>query len=135
MEQSLIEYPLIQGKVIDMIAPSRKSRIVLKKGTESVVLKLEDVLFFYTEDKIIYVVDRFLKKHMSDKNLSELESMLNSEMFFRANRKYILNINYIRSYKSFEKVKLVVEFTLPDIYHRVIVSQETAPIFKKWIAG
>ena len=135
MEQSLIEYPLIQGKVIDMTVPSRKSRIVIKKGTENVLLKLEDVLLFYTENKIIYLLDRFLKKHMYDKNLSELESMLNSEMFFRANRKYILNINYIRSYKSFEKVKLAVEFTLPDIYHKVIISQETAPVFKKWIAG
>ncbi|MBK5272184.1 MAG: LytTR family transcriptional regulator DNA-binding domain-containing protein, partial [Bacteroidia bacterium] len=60
---------------------------------------------------------------------------LNSEIFFRANRKYILNINYIKSYKAFEKVKLILEFTIPEIEHRVVISQETAPEFRKWIAG
>lgn len=135
MEQSLSDYPLMQGKVIDMVAPSKKSRIVVRKGIDNIVLKLEDILLFYTENKIIYLLDRFRMKHLYDKNLGELEDMLNTEMFFRANRKYILNINYIKSYKTFEKVKLIVEFTIPEIFHQVIVSQETAPVFKKWIAG
>jgi len=135
MEQALIEYPLVPGKVIDMVAPSLKKRIVIKRGLENMVLKLEDVLLFYTENKIIYLIDKFRTKYMCDKNLSELELLLDSEIFFRANRKYILNINYIKSYKSFEKVKLVVEFTIPQNDQRVIISQETAPAFKKWIAG
>ena len=135
MEHSLSDYSLMQGKVIDMVALPKKSRIVVRKGIDNIVLKLEDILFFYTENKIIYLLDRFRMKHMCDKNLSELEETLNAEIFFRANRKYILNINYIKSYKSFEKVKLIVEFTIPDIGHSVIISQETAPVFRKWIAG
>jgi DNA-binding LytR/AlgR family response regulator len=52
-------------------------------------------------------------------------------MFFTANRKYIVNINYIKSFRSYDKVKLLLEFSIPDNTHQVIVSQEKAPEFKK----
>jgi len=78
-------------------------------------------------------VDKEEKKYLCDRNLSALEQELDEAMFFRANRKYIVNIQYIRGFKSFEKVKLEVNLTLPTINHNIIVSQETAPLFKKWI--
>ncbi|WP_158638282.1 LytR/AlgR family response regulator transcription factor [Panacibacter ginsenosidivorans] len=109
-------------------------RILIKRGSEHIVLKVEDIVLFYTENKVVYLLDRSLCKYMCERNLSELEGTLSPEMFFRANRKYILNINFVKSYKAFEKVKLVIEFLLPGIEHQVIISQETAPYFKKWIS-
>ena len=70
---------------------------------------------------------------MLDQNLKELEEELDTKTFYRANRKYIVNINSIRSYKTFEKVKLLVELNLP-MTEDVIISQESAPGFKKWMS-
>jgi len=78
-------------------------------------------------------MDRFSKKYVSDKTLSELEEELDSTTFFRVNRQYIININYVKSFKAHEKVKLLIDITIPEINHSIVISQETAPAFRKWM--
>ncbi len=111
----------------------RKKRLLVKKGMENISLRMEDIVLFYTENKLVFVVDNNGKKYLADKNLSELENTLDDNDFFRANRQYIVNINYVRGFKSFEKVKLQVDLTLPQLNHNIIVSQETAPQFRDWM--
>ena len=111
----------------------KKTRLILRKGNENIALKVEDIAFIYRDNTIILAVDKEEKKYLCDRNLSALEEELDEAMFFRANRKYIVNIQYIRGFKSFEKVKLEVSLTLPCINHNIIVSQENAPLFKKWM--
>lgn len=122
----------MQG-LLQYIGNHRKKRMIVKKGLENISLRLEDIVLFYTENKIVYVTDRWGKKYLSDKNLSELEEELDNAVYFRANRQYIININYVRGFKSFEKVKLLIDLTLPDLNHSIIVSQEMAPHFKEWM--
>jgi DNA-binding LytR/AlgR family response regulator len=78
-------------------------------------------------------VDKWNKKYIADKNLGELEEDLDNTIFFRANRQYIVNINYIKGFKSYEKVKLQVDLNLPELNYCIIISQETAPAFRKWM--
>ncbi|MES1222773.1 MAG: LytTR family DNA-binding domain-containing protein [Bacteroidota bacterium] len=110
-----------------------KKRLMVRKGLMNISLKLEDIVLFYTEDKIIYTIDREGKKYICDKNLSELDEELKGAGFFRVNRQYIVNAEYIRGYKSYEKVKLVVDLAIPIADHLIIVSQETAPYFRRWM--
>lgn len=111
----------------------KKSRLVVKRGTEHHFLLLEDVVLFFTENKVVFVLDKEGKKYMVDKNLSDLEEELDKETFFRVNRQYILNINYVKSYKSYDRVKLQVDLHIHHPAHNIVISQETAPLFKKWI--
>lgn len=111
----------------------KKTRLIVRKGNENVVLKVEDIAFIYRDNTIIVAVDKDERKYLCDKNLSALEEELDPGIFFRANRKYLLNIHYIRSYKSFEKVKLEVFLSITNSNHSIIVSQETAPFFRKWM--
>ena len=111
-----------------------KKRLIVKKGLENISLLVEEVVLFFTENKIVYVIDRAGKKYLIDKNLGDLEAELDKKMFFRVNRQYLVNINFIRSFKTYERVKLQVELTVSDLNYFIVVSQETAPLFKKWIA-
>jgi DNA-binding LytR/AlgR family response regulator len=111
----------------------KKSRLVVRKGLEHIALRLEEIVLFYTENKLVYVIDRLGKKYLADKNLGDLEQDLDESMFFRANRQYIVNINFIRGFKTYEKVKLQVDLAIPDLNHCIIVSQENAPQFRQWI--
>jgi DNA-binding LytR/AlgR family response regulator len=111
----------------------RKTRILVQKGLENILLKLEDIVLFYTENKVVYVVDRLEKKYLTDSNLLELEEELDPLVFFRANRQYIININFIKSFRAYEKVKIKLDLNLTELNHCIIVSQETAPHFRKWI--
>lgn len=113
--------------------PGKRTKMVVKKGIENIVLKLEDVVMFYTENRVVYVTDKQGIKYMSNKNLGELERELDSSVFFRINRQYILNVNYIKSFKSFEKVKLKVDISVPVVRRPIIISQETATAFRKWV--
>jgi DNA-binding LytR/AlgR family response regulator len=111
-----------------------KSRLIVRKGEENIALKLEEIAFIYRDNAVVFVVDSEQRKYLCNKNLSELETELDGRIFFRVNRKYILNINAIKSFKAIDKVKLEVNLTVPSLQHKIVISQETAPLFKKWIA-
>ena len=111
----------------------KKTRLLVKRGMENIAVRLEDIALIYTQNKLVYVMDRFSKKYFSDKTLSELEEELDNTIFFRVNRQYIININYVKSFKAHEKVKLLIDITIPEINHSIIISQETAPAFRKWM--
>ena len=112
----------------------KKSRLIVQKGLEFVPLFIKDVVLIYTENKLTYVIHKDGKKYLSEKNLGDLIDQLDKERFFRANRQYILNMEYIKSYRSFGKSKLQVEVALSDNRHSIIISQENAPHFRNWIS-
>jgi DNA-binding LytR/AlgR family response regulator len=112
----------------------KKSRILVRKGVDFQAVRLEDAGYFFTEHKLIFLVDKENRKYMAEKNnLSELEEELDKNIFYRANRKYIINANYIKRFKPLERSKISVELTLP-VSEEIIISQENSAGFKKWIA-
>lgn len=120
-------------KLLSFLNGKSKSRMLVKRGQEHIVLRLEDVILFYTENKVVFVIDCCSKKYILDKTLSELEEELDQQIFFRANRQYIVNLNYVKGFKPFEKVKLLLDLNVPEMKHSIIVSQETAQAFRKWV--
>lgn len=142
LRKALVKYRMLEkhftnhhslNSLMQYLGDHRKKRMLVKKGMENISLRLDDIVLFYTENKIVYVIDRWGKKYLADRNLGELEEELNETIFFRANRQYIVNINFIRGFKAYEKVKLLVDLTLPELNHCVIVSQEMAPQFREWM--
>jgi DNA-binding LytR/AlgR family response regulator len=113
----------------------QKTRLLVRRGIENIILKTSDIVIFYTENKLVYVIDKDGKKFIADKNLSDLNEELDPGVFFRVNRQYIINIGFVKSYKAYEKVKLQIDLTMPELQHQIIVSQEMAPCFRKWISG
>lgn len=121
------------GKFIQTVFPKKKSLLIVKKGLEHIALRLDDTVLMYTENKVVYVIDKLGRKFICEKNLAELEEELDQSSFFRANRQYIVNAGYIKGYKSYDKVKLQVDLIIPDIRHHIVVSQEMAVQFRRWI--
>ncbi|HYG02941.1 MAG TPA: LytTR family DNA-binding domain-containing protein [Chryseosolibacter sp.] len=122
---------------VDNILQQRKDekerRFIVKKGTEFITLKIEDIAYFFTEHRIVFVKDITGKQYIIDKNLSELESSLDHQSFFRINRKYIANLSSIEKYKS-NNGKIRV-FLKPEVKEEINVSKETAPEFRRWIGA
>lgn len=83
-----------QSSIVNLLqyaGSQKKKRIIVKKGLESIALRLEEVALFSADNKIVYAIDRGGKKYLADKSLSELEADLDPSIFFRANRQYIVN--------------------------------------------
>jgi DNA-binding LytR/AlgR family response regulator len=143
LDKAMIKYHMLEKhfgnekdsfqQLLNTISGKKKTRLLVKKGMESISIRFEDVVMFYTENKLVYVIDKNGKKFIADKNLGEMEEELDKTMFFRANRQYIISINYIKGFRAYEKVKLQVDLSIPDLNHSIIISQETAPHFRKWM--
>ncbi len=118
----------------DVGSLKRHTRILVQKGVETIALKLEDVVLFYTQNRVVFVLDKDDRKYMYDKSLAELEEELDPREFFRVNRQYILHIDAIKSFKPYERGKLQIRLSLENTAHTIIVSQHTAPAFKRWIS-
>jgi DNA-binding LytR/AlgR family response regulator len=121
------------NNLIQLMNVKKKARLIVKKGYENISMKIEDIVLFYTENRVVYIFDREGKKYLSDKTMNELEADLDDSIFFRANRQYIVNLNFIKSFKSYEKVKLQIQLNIPEVNHLIIISQKTAPDFRSWI--
>ncbi|MCU0326184.1 MAG: LytTR family transcriptional regulator DNA-binding domain-containing protein [Spirosomaceae bacterium] len=109
-----------------------KNRIIGKKGTNFYILSIHDVAFIYTESRVVFLIDKSGERYIIEKNLSELEFELPSRFFFRVNRKFIVHINAIKSFRPSFKGKIAIEL-LHLSKAEVSISQENAAQFKAWI--
>jgi len=118
-------------KIIQQQVTSSTGRVVARKGTEFVALNLEEIAYFFSEHKIVFVRDFTGRQMIVDKTLSELAEQMGSKAFFRLNRKFLSSQKAIERFKP-DNGKIQV-FLTPEIKEEVHVSKETAPEFRKWI--
>ncbi len=111
-----------------------KDRIIGKKGTNFHVILCKDISFIYTESKIVFAIDKDGNRFILEQSLSDLEMMLNPTNFFRVNRKFIVHILGIKSFKPSFKGKIALELEHLS-KAEVSISQENAQQFRKWIEG
>ena len=136
--KTLLNYLTNRVIHLDTVKPGfrrKRERVVVRQGVDNISLPLSQIVFFYTENKLAYAFDCIGKKYVTEINLASLEHELDENIFFRANRQYIININYIKSFRNYEKVKLIVRMEPNELNEKycIIISQEKAPIFKRWI--
>jgi len=74
------------------------------------------------------------ERYMLDfSTLDDVEELLDPNLFYRANRQYIINIDAIQRVKPMENSKLVIRLKEPNHKFEIDMSREKAPVFKKWI--
>ena len=114
---------------------SHTKRFLIKFAQTIKVVDLKDVVYFYTEDKITFLVTKEGKRYPIDYSLEKLEAMLNTRQFFRINRQFILSIKAIKEMHTYSKSRVRVNLDPPMDSHRIIISSERSSRFKKWLTG
>ena len=109
-----------------------KERFLVSKAGVLLPIKVEDVAYFYTEDKTINLVTKTKERYFISSSLDELEVILNPSNFYRVNRQYIVNANAIVKIENFFNGKLVIQLH-PTAPHEVVVSRARATSFKNWM--
>lgn len=129
-----LEQHFFQGNLLKLIQQQpAKGRLVARKGTEFVALSTDEIAYFFSEHKIVFVRDFQGRQMIVDKNLAELEHDLDSQTFFRINRKFIAHQKAIDRFKP-DSGKIQI-FLKPEMKEEIFVSKETAPEFRKWIGS
>jgi len=111
-----------------------QERFRVTYGDTYLSVTVEDIAYFFSEDRYTYLVTNSGKQHIINFNLSELEKKLNPKDFFRINRKFIINFNAIIKMTSHTKSRVKLELDPPLPYSmEAIVSVEKSGDFKEWL--
>lgn len=111
----------------------KKERFLVKKGSGLRIISIDQVAYFYSEDGYVHIMDKEGSKHIIDTTLDKLFTELDSEKFFKINRKMIVSIPAISKIDSYFNSRLVLQM-VPPAPHQVIVSREKCKAFKNWLA-
>jgi DNA-binding LytR/AlgR family response regulator len=110
-----------------------KKRFLIKGKTEYYPLLPEDIVYIKADKKLISLADKDNQRYVvEDYSLSTLEKKLDESIFYRANRKFIINVNYIRRFKPLSNSRVSVELALP-VNPEILISRENSIVFKKWL--
>lgn len=115
-------------------APAPRDRFLVRKGAGHLVVKVADIAYFYTEDKLVFLVTNAAQRHLLDKPLADIESLLDPARYFRANRATLVAIDAITRCCPYGKGKLLLELN-PPAKEPVIVSQERAAACRQWLGA
>jgi len=110
-------------------------RMLIRFGNSIKLVDMADAAYFYTKDKITFLVSRSSGKRFPvDYPLDKLEGMLDPATFFRINRQFIINVAAIKEMHPYSKSRVKVELE-PNTDLETIVSTERSAEFKKWLVG
>src|SRR6266487_3107974 len=111
-----------------------EKRFIIRFGEHIKTIQVQDIAYFYTENKASYAVMKDGKRYPIDNNLDELEHLINPKNFFRINRQFIISYNAITEMITYSKSRVLVKLT-PTTKLETIVSTERSSSFKSWLAG
>jgi two-component system, LytTR family, response regulator LytT len=111
-----------------------RERFVVKLGDNLRSIAVEDIAYFFTENKTTFLCTREARKYPIDFNLDEVESMINPKKYFRINRQFIIGIAAIEEMKSYTRSRVIIKVKPPTNFD-TIVSVERASDFRTWLGG
>jgi two-component system response regulator LytT len=115
--------------------PQFLRRMLIKFGNSIKLIDMDDAAYFYTRDKITFLVTRSTGKRFPvDYPLDKLEGMLDPKIFFRINRQFIVNVGAIKEMHPYSKSRVKVDLD-PTTDLETIVSTERSAEFKRWLVG
>ncbi|MCX6219739.1 MAG: LytTR family DNA-binding domain-containing protein [Bacteroidia bacterium] len=127
---------LILEKMIRMNNPSYgksyKSRFMVKVGDKIKSIPVEEILAFFSQEKGTYLLTSDKHNYNIEYTLDQIEQMLDPEIHFRINRKYIVSIQTCTNILAWtnSRLRLKIEgIDDPDIF----VARERVQEFKNWL--
>lgn len=109
-----------------------KSRFLIYHRDALIPIKAEEIAYFYTEDKVVFLKTKKGQRYLLQESLDELERQLDPENFFRANRQFIIALESITKVHQYFNRKLKLDL-LPRFEKEVLISKEKATVFKQWL--
>lgn len=109
-----------------------RTRFLIAKVDRFLTLPVEEIAYFYSENKITTAMTFAGRSHIVDLPLSRLEEQLDPDHFFRANRQVLLSVGAIERIEPYfnGKVSVIVR---PPHKEKITVSEERVSLFKSWL--
>ena len=109
-----------------------KNRFLVKIGNNILFKNIDEIAYFFAQDKIVYLVAVDARQYIVDYRLEQLVSLLNPHIFHRVNRKIFVKIDAIQNIKQLSSNRLQL-FLKPNFVQEIFISKEKVREFKDWL--
>lgn len=113
-------------------APAYKNRFMITVGSKIRSIETSEVAYFYSDEKITFLVTKDGHQLPIDFSLDKLCALLDPQRFFRINRQFLIAFESIQHVFTHFKGKLKLEL-LPKAKLDVFVSGDRMTEFKEWL--
>lgn len=117
---------------VTTVTSSYIKRFSVKKGNQIYLYHENDMAYFYANGKKVFMLDYNGEASLLGYTLDQLETLLNPDLFFRINRKYILSIDSILRMTCYDRYRIKIETKIGSQDDMIVSIDRSAP-FKKWI--
>ena len=111
-----------------------QDRFLVTVGKQVKLVKGEEVAYFFSEQKIVYLITFAGNKYRTGFTLERLEQLLNPANFFRINRQFIIHLSAIVKMIPASKSRLQVVLQ-PNTHYNTITSFGRTDPFYNWLLG
>lgn len=113
-------------------AKSYKSRFLVRFGEKIQSVPMEEIAFFFSEERVTFLQTHAGKKYVLDSTLEQVEAQVDPSIFFRLNRKYLSHVDAIEEVLTYSNSRLKV-FLRNCTDSDILVSREKATELKNWL--
>ena len=144
LNQALQKYQSMKGatsgavaydKIKEILSDTQreyKSRFLCKLGNKIKSIPVASISYFYSKDKMTFIVDKEKNRYPINHTLDEIDSMMDPTHFFRLNRQYVTHFDAINEIHPYFKGRLKIRL-LPQHEDDIVVSTERSPLMKAWL--
>lgn len=111
-----------------------RQRFMVRFGDHIKTIAIEEIAYFYSEQKTTFIKTKNGKSYPFDSNLDSLEQQTDPQQFFRVNRQFLASLEAITDIKVHTKGRVILSLE-PAAKEDPVVSSEKAASFKSWISG
>jgi DNA-binding LytR/AlgR family response regulator len=130
-EPAFLANDILQN-VRKMLTKSYKNRFVIRVGDHLRSVETDEIMYFFSHDKITSLVTADGRTYVVDYSLDRLMEMLDCDKFFRTSRQNILNRDAIADIVVYSVSRLKVKLKVPG-HDPLIVSRDKVNGLKEWL--
>lgn len=116
-------------------SPIVSQKLTVKNGAKTTLVPPAEIAYFYSKNKIVYLVKANNERMATNFTLNQLETQLDATLFFRANRQFLLQAQSVHQVKHIENGKLAIQLmpaNSPKEFTPIIISRYKKQAFLDW---
>jgi two-component system LytT family response regulator/two-component system response regulator LytT len=105
---------LVADRIVEPLPPAARpagfTKLVVRSGVRNLIVDPQELIYATIEDGVITLITVQAEGQSSFRTLEELQAALDPDLFWRAHRSYVVNVNRIREvvpwFKSTYQLKM-----------------------------
>ena len=108
---------------------------MVNKRDNLIVIDINEIAYFYTEDKAVFIVTLDSNKYLINNTLDNLEKEIEENLFYRINRQFFVSVKSILKITNHFNYKLKLELQPKILNTEIIISKSKNKDFKNWLSN